>query len=145
MQRRTKVVLGLTLFALVVLAVWVGFGRSAENKKKLVGTWTLISGGYGTGGYGTGGYGKGGYGRGRRTLEFTADGKMKVAARRGNKTIGYEGTYRIKGDQVEMTTPDDEEGGDSALKQQVVRITSLTDRELIVADEKGRKTAYTRK
>jgi uncharacterized protein (TIGR03066 family) len=135
MKRRSIVVFGLALFALVVLTVCVGFGGSAANKKKLVGTWTLISGGYGTGGHARGG----------ATLEFSADGKMKVAARRGNKTVGYEGTYKVKGDRLEMITPDDEESGSNSLRQQVVKITSLADRELIVADEKGRKRAYSRK
>ena len=88
--------------------------------------------------------GRGGYARGGATLEFSADGKMKVAARRGNKTVGYEGTYKVKGDRLEMTTPDDEESGSNSLRQQVVKITSLSDRELIVADEKGRKRAYSR-
>ncbi len=50
MKRRSKVVFGLALFTLIVLTVRVGFGGSAANKKKLVGTWTLISGGYGRGG-----------------------------------------------------------------------------------------------
>jgi len=129
MKRRTKVVLGLALFALVVLALWVGFGRRASHKEKLVGAWTLISGGYGRRG---------------ETLEFSVDGKMKTAARRENKTVGYEGSYRVKGDRLEMTTPDDEESGSNSLRQQVVKITSLSDRELIVADEKGRKRAYSR-
>ena len=80
--------------------------------------------------------GRGGYARGGATLEFSADGKMKVAARRGNKTVGYEGTYKVKGDRLEMTTPDDEESGSNSLRQQVVKITSLSDRELIVADKK---------
>ena len=70
---------------------------------------------------------------------------MKVAARRGNNTVGYAGPYKVKGDRLEMTTPDDEESGSNSLRQQVVKITSLSDRELIVADEKGRKRAYSRK
>jgi uncharacterized protein (TIGR03066 family) len=69
---------------------------------------------------------------------------MKAAARRENKTVGYEGSYRVQGDRLEMTSQDDEDNGDSALKQRVVTITSLSDRELIVADEKGRKRAYSR-
>jgi uncharacterized protein (TIGR03066 family) len=129
MTHKTKVVLGLALLALLGVGVWAGFGSSAANKKKLVGTWTLIGGGYGSGGW---------------TLEFSADGKMKATARRGNKTVGYEGSYRVNGDKLEMTTQDDEEGGDSSLRQRVVTITSLSDRELIVADENGRKRAYSR-
>jgi hypothetical protein len=70
---------------------------------------------------------------------------MKVAARRGNKTVGFEGPYKVKGDRLEMTTPGDEESGSNSLRRQVVKITSLSDRELIVADEKGRKRPFSRK
>jgi uncharacterized protein (TIGR03066 family) len=141
MTRKKKILLGFIAVAgFAAGLISASIYRSAVDQKRLIGTWTLISGGYGTGGYGTGGYARGG-----ATLEFSADGKMKVAARRGNKTVGYEVTYKVKGDRLEMTTADDEESGSSSLRQQVVKITSLSDRELIVADEKGRKRAYSRK
>ncbi len=70
---------------------------------------------------------------------------MKTAARQGNKTVGYEGSYRLKGDRQEMTTQDAEDGGGNSSRQRVMKITTLSDRELIVADEKGRKRAHSRK
>jgi uncharacterized protein (TIGR03066 family) len=124
MTHKTKVVLAL---ALVGVAVWAGFGRSA-NKKKVVGTWTLISGGYG----------------GKEALEFSADGKMKGTASWEGKQLSYDGTYKVNGDKIEMTVPDDEGSESGELKQQVMTISSLSDRELILANEKGRKKAYKR-
>jgi uncharacterized protein (TIGR03066 family) len=88
MTRRTKIVLGFTAVAVVVAGgIWAGFDRSVANKKRLIGTWTLVSGGNSWG---------------ETALTFAEDGKMRATAQWDRETHGSEGTYTVKGDTIEM-------------------------------------------
>jgi uncharacterized protein (TIGR03066 family) len=164
MTRRTKIVLGIAAVATLATGVfWAGFfGRSGTNKKRLIGTWTFVSGS----------------GWGKTALTFAEDGKVKTTTRWDRKTYDSEGTYTVKGDTIEMLIVDDSDWGEAAWgnwttegdggkggksntdakskpqsqpkqwsepKPRRVTIRSLTDTELVVADEKGRKTIYARK
>ncbi|QJW96456.1 hypothetical protein [Frigoriglobus tundricola] len=163
MTRRTKIVMGVAAVAAVAAGiVWAGFGRSAANTQRLLGTWAYVSGGNGRGG----------------TLTFTEDGKMKAAARSAGKTSESEGTYLVNGDTVEMLVADDSVWGEEwwadwagkaegdkntkrttdpkskpqsrpeqrgEPKPRTVTIRSLSGTELVVVDETGRKTVYARK
>jgi hypothetical protein len=167
MTRRTKIVLGFTAVAAVAaVVIWAGFGRSAANKQRLIGTWAFVGGGNGWRGM---------------TLTFTEGGEMKTSSRWAGKTYESEGTYAVKGDTIEMLVADDSDWSDwteatwgdwakkagggksdrpntdtqsrpqSQPKQQKepalrrVTIRSLSETELIVADEGGHKTVYARK
>ena len=172
MTRRTKIVLGFAATALVAAGViWAGFNRSVVNKKRLIGTWMLVSGGNSWG---------------ETTLTFAEDGKMKTTVQWDRETYDSEGTYKVKGDTIEMFIADGEwgdwdgkdggewgdwgngngkDGGgksDKLVKDaksdpqpqpkqpkeprpRRVTIRSLTDAELIFADDGGRKTIYARK
>jgi uncharacterized protein (TIGR03066 family) len=67
----------------------IGYARYHTNQKhreQLVATWDLISGGP----------------RGT-TLEFYDDGRLQLTTKSRNKTETHEGTYRLSGNQLEMT------------------------------------------
>jgi uncharacterized protein (TIGR03066 family) len=164
MTRRTKFILSFTAVAAVAaVVIWAGFGSSAANKQRLIGTWAFVSGGNGWGG---------------TTLTFAGDGKMKTTVRWERETYNSEGTYTVKGDTIEMFIADDSDWGEEAWadwtrkteggksgksstdakskpqsqpKQQRdpilrrVTIRSLSETELVVADERGKKTVYVRK
>lgn len=162
MTRRTKIVLGVAVVAVVAaVVIWLGFFRSAVDQKRLIGTWAFVSGGNGWGG---------------TTLTFTEDGKIKSTVRWDRETYDSEGTYTVKGDTLEMFIADYDDWGEEAWdgwngrggggksgrsntdtksqsqpKQQSeptlhrVTIRSLSETELVVVDERGKKTAYARK
>jgi uncharacterized protein (TIGR03066 family) len=159
MTRRTKIALGLAAVAVVAAgAIWVGFYRSVGDKKHLVGTWTYVSG--------TNTWNQ-------TTLTFAAEGKMQMTTQWFGKTYDSAGTYAVKGDTIEMRIMDDNDWGEASWsnsgqkggkpnpnpksksppqpKQQrepmlvSVTIQSLSEKELVVSDERGKKTVYDKK
>jgi uncharacterized protein (TIGR03066 family) len=160
MTRRTKIVLGIAAVAMLAAGVfWAGFGRSGTNKKRLLGTWTSVSGNA----------------WGKTALTFAEDGKVKTTTQWDRKTYDSEGTYTVRGDTIEMFIPGGDWGdwggnyggwGDwntagggesdkatedtkpkqpSEAKPRIMTIRSLSKTELVVADERGHKTIYARK
>jgi uncharacterized protein (TIGR03066 family) len=78
----------------------------------------------------------------KTTLEFTRDGKLKIAIEVDDKPVIVEGTYKVEGDKLTITVkaPDeDKESTDTAT------ITKLTDKELITKDEKGKIDEFRKK
>jgi len=164
MIRRTKILLSVAAATAVAAGVcWAGFGGSGTNKKRLIGTWTFVSGS----------------GWGETALTFAEDGKVKTTTRWDRETYDFEGTYTVRGDTIQMLVPggdwgnwDGKDGGwgdwgnwngkagggksDKATKDtkpkqpgepkpRTMTIRSVSDTELVVADEGGRKTIYARK
>jgi uncharacterized protein (TIGR03066 family) len=159
MTRRTKIALGLAAVAFLTAgAIWAGFSRSVGDKKHLVGTWTYVSG--------TKSWNQ-------TTLTFAADGKMQMTTDWFGKTCDSVGTYAVKGDTIEMQIVDDSDWGEASWgnsgqkgdkpgtdpksksppqpKQPrepmrvSITIQSLSEKELVVADERGKKTVYAKK
>jgi uncharacterized protein (TIGR03066 family) len=159
MTRRTKVVLGFGAVAVVAAGViWAGIYRSAVDPKRLIGTWAFVNGANIWG---------------ETKLTFAEDGKMQMTSQWVGKTYDSEGTYTMKGDTIEMLIVDDSDWGNwtkkgdggksdksntdakskpqSQPKQQGRQMTrrltvrSLSETELVVADERGKKTVYARK
>jgi uncharacterized protein (TIGR03066 family) len=135
------------------------YSKHQTNQKhlqQLVATWELISGGP----------------RGT-SLEFYDDGRLRLTTRSRNKTETRDGTYRLNGNQLEMTAlvpkwstldwkdfdknaPELSETGHptqeptpaeptETFEQVVTTVTSLTNKELIVQEPWGGKKAYARK
>jgi hypothetical protein len=133
------------------------------DPKRLIGTWTFVSGANIWGG---------------TTLTFAEDGKMQMTSQWSGKAYHSEGTYKVKGNTIELFVADDSDWGQGArdnwtkngnggksdksstaakskpssqAKQQrepfLRRLTvrSLSETELVVADERGKKTIYARK
>ena len=111
----------LPLFCLVLsLPFLSGCG---VDKEKLVGKWELESS--------PDGKGKG------MIMEFTSDGKVKLGAALGDKTLTLaESTYEISGQNIKIKEAGkaDSEG----------RVTELTDEKLVIKDAKG-EYVYKRK
>jgi uncharacterized protein (TIGR03066 family) len=101
--------LALAAFALL------SFSARAEDKaSKLVGKWEVTKGDVPAG----------------STAEFSKDGKLKVIIKR-EKTITNEGTYKLDGDTLKVTSTDP--GGKE--RNESFKIKKLTDKELILEDK----------
>jgi uncharacterized protein (TIGR03066 family) len=96
------------------------------DKDKLVGTWELTQGE--TLPPGT-------------TCEFTKDGKIKlVLPTPDGKKVTIEGTYKIEGQAFRATLKDGNKENTETLK-----VPTLTDKELVMVDEKGKKDSFKKK
>jgi len=107
----------LTLAALVALSC---SARADDKADKLVGKWEM-----------TKGEAKG------TTAEFTKDGKVKVGLKRGDKTETKEGTYKIDGDTLKLSST---EGGKE--RTESFKVKSLTDKELVLVDRRNKEVAF---
>jgi uncharacterized protein (TIGR03066 family) len=95
------------------------------DKDKLVGTWEVTKGESLPVG---------------STVEFTKDGKVKITVKEGDKTMTIEGTYKIDGQAFKSTL----KFGDKE-NTETVKVTSLTDKELVLLDEQGKKDTFKKK
>ena len=95
------------------------------DKDKLVGTWEVTKGESLPVG---------------STVEFTKDGKLKLAVKEGDKTMTIEGTYKIDGQAFKSTL----KVGDKD-NTETVKVASLTDKELVLVDEQGNKDTLKKK
>jgi uncharacterized protein (TIGR03066 family) len=163
MTRRTKVVLGFGAVAVAAAGViWAGVNRSVVDEKRLIGTWAFVSGGNSWGqttlSFAEDGkmemtsqwFGKqydsaGTYTMKGATIEMLiADDSDWGAAGWGNSTKKGDGG---KGD---TSGTDTKSKVQSQTKQQrrhmLLRVTirSLSETELVVADDRGQKTVYAR-
>jgi uncharacterized protein (TIGR03066 family) len=75
------------------------------------------------------------------TLEFTKDGKLKVATKVGDQSLNIDGTYKLEGDKITVTiqSPEEKELTDT------LTIIKLTDTELITKDQKGKTDEFKKK
>src|SRR5436305_10384199 len=93
-----------------------GSALAADNATKILGTWEAVKGEIPPG----------------TTVEFTKDGKLKVVVKNEDKTITIEGTYKVKGDTLEVTT--NHKGEE---KTETIKLKTLTDTKLVTENEKG--------
>ncbi len=100
-------------------------GKKDIDKTKLVGVWEPTKPNALTAG---------------STLEFTADGKLHVVTKQGDKTAKGEGTCKVKGDKVHMVL--NFFGKDAP---QTLTVKTLTDTTLVTVDEKGGQDEFRRK
>jgi hypothetical protein len=164
MTRRTKIVLGFSAVAAVAaIVIWAGFGRSVVNKQRLTGTWAFVSGRNGwrrtTLTFAEDGMMKTTWQWNRQRYDsegtYTVKGstiEMLIAddSDWGERAWADWGTKaeEAKGDKPTTdpeSKPQSQPGQRSEPKPRSVTIRSLTDTELVVADERGRKTVYARK
>jgi|SRR4051812_35893745 len=75
------------------------------------------------------------------TLELTKDGRLTLVVKRGGQPLRVEGTYKVKGDAmtVKMKGPD---GGEH---EETMKITKLTDDELVTLDDQKKTDTFKRK
>ncbi len=118
------------LACLLVLGVTVARADEKKDKDldkdKLVGTWEVTKGDSLPVG---------------STVEFTKDGKSKfVILNSDGKTQKFEGTYKIEGQGFKSVVKiEDKE------HTETIKVTTLTDKELVVVDEKGQKDTFKKK
>jgi uncharacterized protein (TIGR03066 family) len=117
----------------LALAIVLLFGAAARaedkkadiDKEKLVGVWEAVKGSeslpIGS------------------TIEFTKDGKLKMTIK-ADKSITLQGTYKVEGASFKSTLKEGDKEHTETLK-----IDKLTDTELVVVDEKGKKDVLTKK
>jgi uncharacterized protein (TIGR03066 family) len=84
------------------------------------------------------------------SIEFTADGKLKVTAKDDKgKPITMGGAYTVEGDKITSVLhgPDDKplKGPDGKEMKETATITKLTDTELVTKDEKGKTDEFKKK
>jgi uncharacterized protein (TIGR03066 family) len=112
----------------VALAVFLGLTfvltAGSDTAKKLVGVWEITNNKEAPPG---------------ATVEFTRDGKMKVRAKVGEKELKIDGTYELKDDAIVSKLS---VGGKT--KTESNKIRKLTEKELVIVDEKGKVEEYKR-
>jgi uncharacterized protein (TIGR03066 family) len=110
--------IALALAAFVMLS----FSARAEDKAdKLVGKWEATKGDIPAG----------------STAEFSKDGKIKVTLKRGDKTESKEGTYKLDGDTLKVTSKD---GGME--RTESFKLKKLTDKELVIGDKRDKEITF---
>jgi uncharacterized protein (TIGR03066 family) len=76
------------------------------------------------------------------SLEFARDGKLKLTVKGPDeKPITLEGTFEANGNQLKVTT----KGPDGKDQTEAMKIRTLTDKELVLLDDKGKADAFKRK
>lgn len=109
------------LFAVGTILCLLGGVSRGEDKtdyaKLIVGKWEVTKSAPGTVPVGD-------------VVEFTKDGKMKVFAKKDDKNLTIEGTYKIEGNKFDMTL----KIGDDEHKQ-TITITKISDKELATKDK----------
>jgi uncharacterized protein (TIGR03066 family) len=73
------------------------------------------------------------------TVEFAKDNKMHLRFKAGDKAVTIDGTYKLEGKTIVSTLSF---GGKS--KTETNTIKKLTDKELVIEDEKGKVEEYKR-
>jgi uncharacterized protein (TIGR03066 family) len=73
-------------------------------------------------------------------IEFTKDGKIMMSAKKDDTEVKREGTYTVDGSKIKLTLKRDAEE-----RTQTLTVAKLTDTELSVEGEDGKKVELTRK
>ncbi|MHB1422735.1 MAG: lipocalin family protein [Gemmataceae bacterium] len=76
------------------------------------------------------------------TVEFTRDGKVKIATKVGDETLNLDGTYKLEDDKVTVTIKDPKEGEELT---DTLTIIKLTEKVLITKDQKGKTDEFKKK
>jgi uncharacterized protein (TIGR03066 family) len=127
--------IGMTLAGLLIL-VFAGISaaddkkddkKTEETKKKLLGTWVAQEGGDMPAG---------------STLEFVKDGKLKIVVKIQDNKIDVEGTFELTDGETLKVTSKDPDGKERSEK---IKISKLTDSELVTVDEKDKKDTFKKK
>ena len=108
--------IALTVVAVAVLSCPA---RAGDKAGKLVGKWEMTKGDV----VGL-------------TAEFSKDGKLKVSVTRGGKTETKEGTYKLDGDTLKITS----KRGDMD-RTESFKVKKLADNELVLED-KGKEVVF---
>jgi uncharacterized protein (TIGR03066 family) len=112
-------VVGILLFGLA-FAVQAGDKDKKKDdsiKTKLVGTWEAESGK--------------GLPKGAK-VQFTKDGKVIINAKRDAKEMRIEGTYKVEGNTLKVTTKREDKE-----RTQELKVTKVDDKQLVLEDPKG--------
>ena len=72
-------------------------------------------------------------------VEFSKDGKLKMTMKLGDTSLSMDGSYSVEGEilKVSMKGPDGKE------RTETIKITKLTDKELVTEEKKGDKADIT--
>jgi uncharacterized protein (TIGR03066 family) len=164
MTRKTKVVLGFGAVAVVAAGViWAGIYRSAVDPKRLIGTWAFVSGaniwGETTLTFAEDGkmqmtsqwVGKKYDSEGTYTLKgdtiemLILDDSDWGGAAGGNWTKKGDGGKSGKSPTDARSKPQGQPKQQGRQMSRRLKVRSLSETELVVADERGKKTVYARK
>ena len=118
----------LKYLAAAAVVCLVGAGARADEKdypKLIVGTWEVTAAEEGVP--------KG------AIIEFTKDGKITMTGKKDDVEVKREGTYKVDGSKLTVTTE-----GEGA-KTTNIKITKLTDSEMTVESEEGKKVEFKKK
>jgi uncharacterized protein (TIGR03066 family) len=113
----------LTWLGMAAAVLVLGAAARAQDKdyaKMVVGKWEVSKADEGTVPVGT-------------QIEFTKDGKMKVAGKKDDADLKLEGTYKVVKDKLTFTM----KLGD-AEKSQTITITKISDKEMSTKSEEGK-------
>jgi uncharacterized protein (TIGR03066 family) len=117
-------------FCLVLALAGAAFAEEKKddkksNKDKLVGVWEVTKGEGAPAG---------------ATVEFTKDGKMLMNFKVNDKEVKIEGTYSVDGESIKTSFKVE----DKEIKE-TSKIKKLTDKELVIEDEKGKTEEFKKK
>jgi uncharacterized protein (TIGR03066 family) len=115
---------GLAAFLIVGLTAAYGADKKDDNKTKIVGVWEVVKGEAPKG----------------ATMEFTKDGKLKFTVEVEGKKVTVEGTYEVDGESIKTVG----KGPDGKEHKETAKIKKLTDKELVIEDEKGKTDEFKR-
>jgi uncharacterized protein (TIGR03066 family) len=110
---------------LIVLCLALVGTAGSDTAKKLIGVWELSKADNSP--------------PGAVTVEFTKDNKLKLRIKANDKELKIDGTYELKdNDIVSMLT------FEGQTKTETNKIKKLTEKELVIEDEKGKVEEYKR-
>lgn len=110
---------------LIVLCLALVGTAGSDTAKKLIGVWELTKAENAP--------------PGPMTVEFTKDKKLKLRIKTNDKEIKIDGTYEVKdNDIVSMLA------FEGQTKTETNKIKKLTEKELVIEDEKGKVEEYKR-
>ena len=114
--------LALTAVMVVGLTALHADDKKDDTKAKIVGTWEPTSGDAPKG----------------STLVFTKDGKLSINIEADGKKLSIEGTFEVDGKSLKTSL----KGPDGKERKETMTIKSLTDKELVTVDEKGKEDTF---
>ena len=115
----------LSLLAVAGLShVAVAEDAKPDIKKLVVGKWKSVKADEGTLPVGA-------------IVEMTADGKLKVEAKKDGKEVSHSGTYKVEGDGFEITL--DLNGKEY---KQMITITKINDSEMSTKNQEGKSVSF---
>jgi uncharacterized protein (TIGR03066 family) len=119
--------LRLALVGVLVLGVSVARADDKETTGKLVGTWEVIKADKGALPVGS-------------TVEFIKGGKLKVTHKEEGKTVVGEGTYKVESGALKVAVKVEDKEHNVTLQ-----VKTLTDKELVLANDKDQTATFKKK